>query len=60
MNTKTKRDYRKWVVSEIVTGLSRTIEQEIINVRTNQDGSYTVIINGETMITVSSLKKEQG
>lgn len=52
-----KRHYTSWVVSQIISGLSKTPEQEIINIKKGLDGSVTIVINGETEVTVRSTKK---
>jgi hypothetical protein len=55
-----KRNYAAWAISQILAGLSKTPEQEIINIQKDKNGNIKVNINGEVEISISSKQRKRG
>ena len=53
------RNYKKWVLSQLICALSKTPEQEIITITKTKDGEFILTINGQVEIAIKDKKEEQ-
>ena len=52
-----KREYKSWILSQLICSLSKTPEQEIIQVLKMKSGAIILRIDGETEVIIRNINK---
>lgn len=56
---KCKRDYLEWALAQVIGGLSKTPEQEILHVMKMKSGDYVLSIDADVQILIRKTKRSK-